>query len=602
MKRILTACLIVALCLVAIGCAAFAEREDELFIDMEADSLILPDDAATVGDDLELGLDAGGVDVGEAVSLDLPEVLQDDADDDDSIVSNKTVIKKYIRYKIEDGEASVVSADRAVCEADIPETIKGCKVTSIAPGAFAGCDQLWTVTIPNTVTEVGEAAFSDCPALVFVTLPEGLERVGDYAFRNCTMISHFELPEGMVEISEGMFENCTKMWKITFSSTVQKIGDAAFYNCEALREFSLPEGLQEIGESAFEGCRDMRNVTIPAGVEDIPELAFKDCSELNIVTLNEGLKTIGMGAFGNCKSMRSIKVPNGVEFIDRLAFAYCEEMTTLKIPGSVVSLGYGAFFHCVDVQEVILNPGVKQIDDYCFAECKKLTKASIPETVEYIGNEVFTLGKAARVDKGEILMDAPLKQPRKLKIYGRNDTAASAYAKAYGIPFVVKKVQATSLSIAEGKSVTIYVGHTLQLTAVQEPSNAEMAVKWKSSSSSVSVSKTGLLTPKHSGKAIITARTENDKKATIEVKVVDAKSVSIDEGKSLTMKVGEKLQLNATVLPEEVESKLSWSSGNKKIATVSKTGLVKAKKKGTVTITVKTANKKKAKITIKVVK
>ena len=602
MKRIFTACLIVALCLTAIGCAAFAEGEDDLFIDMEADGLILPDDAAMVGDDLELELDAGGVGVGEAVSLDMPEALQDDADDGNLPVSNKTVIKKYIRYKIEDGEASVVSADRAVCEADISETIKGCKVTSIAPGAFAGCDQLWTVTVPATVTEVGEAAFSDCPALVFVTLPEGLERVGDYAFRNCTMISHFELPEGMVEISEGMFENCTKMWKIAFPSTLRKIGDAAFYNCKALKEFSLPEGLQDIGESAFEGCSDMRNVTIPAGVEDIPELAFKNCSELNIVTLNEGLKTIGMGAFGNCKSMRSIKLPNSVEFIDSLAFAYCEEMTTLKIPGSVESLGYGAFFHCVDVQTVYLNPGVKQIGDYCFAECKKLTKASIPESVDAIGNEVFTLGRAARVDKGEVQMDAPLKQPRKLKIYGREDTAAYAYAKSYGIPFVVKKIQATGLSIAEGESMTIYVGVPVQLTAVQEPSNAEMEVKWKSSSSSVSVSKTGLLTPKHSGKATITARTENDKKATIEVKVVDAKSVSIDEGKSLTMKVGETLQLNATVLPEQVNSKLTWSSGNKRIATVSKTGLVKAKKKGTVTITVRTANKKKAKIKIKVIK
>jgi len=51
-----------------------------------------------------------------------------------------------------------------------------------------------------------------------------------------------------------------------------------------------------------------------------------------------------------------------------------------------------------------------------------------------------------------------------------------------------------------------------------------------------------------------------------------------------------------------VKSMLTWSSGNKKIATVSKTGLVNAKKKGTVTITVKTANNKKAKIKIKVVK
>ena len=250
MKRILTMALIVAWCLAAIGCAAFAEGEDELHVDMGTDSLILSDDAAISGDDLELELDPGSIDVAEALSLDLQEALQNDVVDGKSPVSNKTVIKKYIRYKIEDGEASVVSADRAVCEADIPETIKGCKVTSIAPGAFAGCNELWTVTIPKTVTEVGEAAFSDCAALVFVTLPEGLERVGDYAFRNCPMISHFELPEGMVEISEGMFENCTKMWKIAFPSTLRKIGDAAFYNCKALKEFSLPGGLEEIGESA----------------------------------------------------------------------------------------------------------------------------------------------------------------------------------------------------------------------------------------------------------------------------------------------------------------------------------------------------------------
>jgi hypothetical protein len=415
------------------------------------------------------------------------------------------------------------------------------------------------------------------------------------------MISHFELPEGMVEISEGMFENCTNMWKFTFSSTVRKIGDAAFYNCKALREFSLPEGLEEIGESAFERCSDMRNVTIPAGVEDIPELAFKDCSELNIVTLNEGLKTIGFGAFGNCKSMRSIKLPKTVEFIDRLAFAYCEEMTTLKIPGRVESLGYGAFFHCVDVQKIYILPGVKQIGDYCFAECKKLERVEIPESVDFIGSEAFTLGAAARIEHSEVRMDAPLKQPRNLKIYGRNDSVASDYAKAYGIPFVLNKIPATNLYIAEGNSITVYMGCPVQLTAVQEPANAEMNVKWKSSSSSVSVSKTGLLTPKHSGKAIVTARTENDKRATIEVKIVDVKSVSIDEGKSLTMKVGEALQLNATVLPEQVKTKLTWSSGSKKIATVSNTGLVKAKKKGTVTITVRTANRKKAKIKIKVI-
>ena len=160
---------------------------------------------------------------------------------------------------------------------------------------------------------------------------------------------------------------------------------------------------------------------------------------------------------------------------------------------------------------------------------------------------------------------------------------------------------ATSVSIAEGSSATLYVGHTKQLTAVQTPSNAETTVKWTSSSSSVAVSKTGLLTPKRAGKAVITVRTENGKKARITVKVIDAKSVSITNGSSATMKVGQTLQLGATVNPVQVASKLTWSSSSKKIATVSKTGLVTALKKGTVTITVKTGNGKKAKIKIKVV-
>ena len=113
-----------------------------------------------------------------------------------------------------------------------------------------------------------------------------------------------------------------------------------------------------------------------------------------------------------------------------------------------------------------------------------------------------------------------------------------------------------------------------------DPANAETTVKWTSSSSSVAVSKTGLLTPKRAGKAVITVRTENGKKARITVKVIDAKSVSITNGSSATMKVGQALQLGATVNPVQVASKLTWSSGSKKIATVSKTGLVTALKKG----------------------
>lgn len=53
--------------------------------------------------------------------------------------------------------------------------------------------------------------------------------------------------------------------------------------------------------------------------------------------------------------------------------------------------------------------------------------------------------------------------------------------------------------------------------------------------------------------------------------------------------------------PSSSTDKLTWTSSNKKVATVDKNGKVKALKKGTATITVKTASGKKAacKITVK---
>ena len=61
--------------------------------------------------------------------------------------------------------------------------------------------------------------------------------------------------------------------------------------------------------------------------------------------------------------------------------------------------------------------------------------------------------------------------------------------------------------------------------------------------------------------------------------------------------VGQKLKLKITGTNKTAK----WSSSNKKIATVTQKGVVKGIRKGTVTITVKTANGKKAtvKVTVK---
>ena len=595
MERMMKIWLAAVLCLTLTGGAALSEPVAP-FMAVETPPL---NDAPSLDiEALEIGMDVEAPELEQTV----PETpLSNETDSDTSESNGMLVIRDRITYEISGGEATVVGVDKIIAEAYIRDMVKGFPVRHIAPEAFADCKKLWKVEIPASVTDIGAMAFADCKALVFVSIPESVASIGPYAFRGCTMISHFELPEGLTEISEGLFEDCELMWKITLPSTLKVISDNAFHRCLALKEFVLPEGLEEIGISAFESCEAMQQVTIPAGISAIPDYAFKNCLDLRKVSLPSGLASIGASAFYCCDSLRTLSLPATVKEIGPLAFAYCEDLRTLSIPGKVRVLSYGAFFHCPLLEEVMVNSGVEEIESYCFAQCKKLLKVCIFDSVTVMGDDVFTGGKSSAIDvEGDIVLEEPLTQPRKLKLYVRPNSVALDYAVEYGIPYTIKKIEATSVTIVEGDRMTLYVGHPVQLTAVQEPANAETKVKWSSDSSRVAVSSTGLLTPKRSGKATIQVRTENGKKDKITVTVIDASSIRIDEGSTATMRVGETLQLHATVSPAEVTPKLTWTSGSRKTATVSNTGLVKALRKGRVSIYVKTGNGRKAKISITV--
>ena len=71
------------------------------------------------------------------------------------------------------------------------------------------------------------------------------------------------------------------------------------------------------------------------------------------------------------------------------------------------------------------------------------------------------------------------------------------------------------------------------------------------------------------------------------------------DDKSMTIKKGKKRKISYELPQGSTSSKITFSSSNKKIATVS-SGVVKAKKKGKCTITLRTFNGKSAKVKIKV--
>ena len=139
--------------------------------------------------------------------------------------------------------------------------------------------------------------------------------------------------------------------------------------------------------------------------------------------------------------------------------------------------------------------------------------------------------------------------------------------------------------------------------APMNATNKEMT--WKSSNTKVAiVSQNGVVTAKRKGKCTITVITDDgNKKASCKVSVtVPVKKVKLNK-KKLVIEKGKRYTLKSKVRPKEATTqKVYWKSSNKKVATVSKKGIVKARKKGKCTITVitKDRNKKaKCKVTVK---
>ena len=171
---------------------------------------------------------------------------------------------------------------------------------------------------------------------------------------------------------------------------------------------------------------------------------------------------------------------------------------------------------------------------------------------------------------------------------------------------VYHPLKALIVTIDQEGTVKLDLGKTLDLGAKIFPDTAEYTLKWSSSDKKIAVvdPATGIVTPKKEGTVTITAKTGNGKTDTVKVKVVDptkATSVALnyDEMQTITL-FDDVLQLTATMQPATATSKITWSSSDKKIATVDSNGLVTPTGAGTATITVKTSTGKKDTLKVKV--
>lgn len=157
------------------------------------------------------------------------------------------------------------------------------------------------------------------------------------------------------------------------------------------------------------------------------------------------------------------------------------------------------------------------------------------------------------------------------------------------------KLTATKLALKTKQSVTV------RATGLAK---GDYVKSWTSSKKSVAtVDKNGKITAtSKEGTAVITVTLASRKTAKVTVTVKMIRTTKLTKvPKTLSLTTGKKYTLKPVVTPSNSQEKVTYKSSNTKIATVSSTGVITAKKVGKVTITVQ-SGKQKATVTLTVKK
>jgi len=229
-------------------------------------------------------------------------------------------------------------------------------VTGIGDGAFEDCDQIKSVTIPESVTSVGKRAFSWCMSLENIALPDSVTSIGESAFQGCKSLKNIALPDGVTSIGESDFKHCESLESITIPNSVTNIGESVFQGCKSLKNIVIPDNVTSIGNSVFQRCESLESITIPDDVTNIGNMAFDGCKSLESITIPSGVEALGDMAFSGCTALKSIAIPDSVTSIGERAFSWCMSLENITIPDSVTSIGKNAFWWC-DSLTIYAPPG-----------------------------------------------------------------------------------------------------------------------------------------------------------------------------------------------------------------------------------------------------
>lgn len=551
----------------------------------------------------------------------------------------------FVYENNEDGTVAVIKYKGQEKDVAIPETFDGKKVTQIRCGkdgiygVFAGKD-ITSVTMPS-IELIGMTTFDKCTNLKTVYMPN-VKNIGLSAFAGSGVTS-IDAPL-LTGVLPYVFSDCINLTTVNMPE-LTRISQYGFYGCKNLKEFSCSEKITTLIYGALSNT-GLTSIKLYGNVEISGEQAFGYYEDEN----GNRVPVPGFKVYGEkSTTVEEYAKANGFEFIDinsqpvtcahqweeiteaatctkeGLTYRKCklcgekevgsektlpktEHKTSVKNQknATCTEKGYAGDKVC-DVCGTVVETG-KEIPATGHKTSVKNQKTATCTEKGYTGDKICDIC-GATVEKGKEIPAAghkygDYKVTKAATIFEEGtEKRECSVCKAQDFREISKlassvKLTATSLPVQVKKSVSASA-----LIASMESGDSIASLKTSNAKVAAVNNSTFKIATKKAGKATITVTLKSGASANITVnvkkgKVAATKITGIK--KTVTLKKGKKLTLKPVLSPITCTVKVTYTSSNKKVATVSAKGVVKALKKGKATIKVKAGKKTvTCKVTVK---
>ena len=330
-----------------------------------------------------------------------------------------TYTEGYFTYSVSSGKVTITDCNASISgDITMPSTLGGYPVTSIGNSAFFCCENLTSITIPNSVTSIGEDAFCYCTSLTSITIPDSVTNIGESAFSCCKNLKTVTFGRGLTKISSHAFGFCENLESIVLPQNIATIETNAFYDCKSLENVTILNGELFVDIDVFSGCENLKNVYFTGTPEQMERMlnadedeyymccysSYKELYDANWHYINcttEHLYDNDADCICNiCGNVRYLTytIENGeVTITDCDTSVSGELIIPSEIEGyPVTSIGdpysmgpSGGFAYCTSLESVIIPNSVTRIFSYAFNGCSSLTSITIPDSITFIGYEAF---------------------------------------------------------------------------------------------------------------------------------------------------------------------------------------------------------------------